>query len=131
MPRSSAEDQIQKACVYWLHIQEAQGRLAFFAVPNGGKRSAATGALLKATGTRAGVPDITILFPSAKALFVELKAPKGTLQPSQKEWRDKLQGYGFAWGEARSLEDLIALVSRGRGAGFRCLTYSTPQYRLV
>ena len=119
MARHSIEDQIQKACVTWLHVQERLGHLCFFAVPNGGKLSAATGALLKATGTRAGVPDITILFPSAKALFVELKAPKGTLQPSQKEWRDKLQAYGFAWGEARSLDDLIELVAKVRGAGFQ------------
>jgi hypothetical protein len=70
---------------------ESAGPSGFFAVPNGGNRSAATGALLKATGTRAGVPDLVVLFSGCHALFIEIKATSGRLQQTQIEWRDRLQ----------------------------------------
>lgn len=64
-----------------------------FHIPNEGKRTAQTGAQLKAAGLSSGVPDICL--PVAKcgynALFIELKRQKGgTLSKSQEEWLEKL-----------------------------------------
>lgn len=64
-----------------------------FHIPNEGKRTAQTGARLKAAGLSSGVPDICL--PVAKcgynALFIELKRQKGgTLSKNQKEWLERL-----------------------------------------
>ncbi len=64
-----------------------------FHIPNEGKRTAQTGARLKAAGLSSGVPDICL--PVARcgyhALFIELKRQKGgTLSKNQKEWLGKL-----------------------------------------
>lgn len=47
----------------------------------------------------AGVPDRIVLLPGGRAMFVELKRPKGgKLSSRQKWWRKKLMDLGFsAW----------------------------------
>ena len=64
-----------------------------FHIPNEGKRTAQTGARLKAAGLSSGVPDICL--PVAKcgynALYIEMKRQKGgTLSANQKQWLEKL-----------------------------------------
>jgi hypothetical protein len=108
--RGNEEDRIQAAMVDWLHHQERLGRLLFFAVPNGGKMNPAAGARFKRLGTRAGVPDIVILFKGGRGLFVEVKTPVGVLSKVQRGWRDAVQEFGYAWRLVRSLDDLIAAV---------------------
>ena len=44
------EDALQRQQVQYLRILEAQGRLLFFAVPNGGKRSKIEAAIMKGRG---------------------------------------------------------------------------------
>ena len=64
-----------------------------FAVPNGGARSAITGAILKAEGVRAGVPDWWL--PAAgifqgfarQQLVIEFKLPKKKLSAVQLAYR--------------------------------------------
>lgn len=57
------------------HIDEA----LLFAIPNGGARSAITGAMLKAEGVRKGIPDLFLAIPKEPfhGLFIEMKKPKG------------------------------------------------------
>lgn len=69
-----------------------------FAIPNGGKRQMTTAIRLKATGLKAGIPDI--FFPVASGpcngLFIEMKFGRGRVQPAQAVWHTLLreQGYG-------------------------------------
>ena len=42
------ESRIQQSCIRWFRLQYPEHRLRLFAVPNGGKRDAVTGAILKA-----------------------------------------------------------------------------------
>ena len=43
-----------------------------------------------------GVPDRIILLPGGKAIFAELKRPKGgVISPLQAKWREWLTGMGF------------------------------------
>ena len=96
--RKHPEADLQRACVKLAAIYEKQGKLRYFAVPNGEKRDAKTGAILKAMGVRAGVPDIELL-AYKRTLYVELKADeKGTFSKDQKDWRDWLisNGHGYA-----------------------------------
>lgn len=60
-----------------------------FAVPNGGRRDALTGARLKAEGVIAGVADLILLVPSGHygALLIEMKTGKGRQSQAQKAWQ--------------------------------------------
>ena len=50
---NNAESRLQQACVRWVRYQYPD--LVVYAIPNGGKRNAVTGAILKAEGVLAGV----------------------------------------------------------------------------
>ena len=70
-----AEDRLQSQCVRWFRLQYPD--TVIFAIPNGGQRSAITGALLKKTGTLAGVADLFLMTPTPEhyyhGLFIEMK----------------------------------------------------------
>lgn len=67
-----------------------------YAIPNGGARSAVTGAMLKAEGVKAGVPDICLPIRrhGFNALYIELKAKGGRMQQNQIEWQQRLNDAG-------------------------------------
>ena len=109
------EDDIQRACIMWLEMMRKRGRLEYYAVPNGGKRNAITGAILKTLGVRAGVPDLVVLLPGnaaspPKSVYIELKAPGGSLTPGQRDWRDWLTANGFEWALCKSVDELSTVV---------------------
>lgn len=68
-----------------------------FAIPNGGKRDPNTALRLKASGVKAGIPDI--LLPVARGgfygLFIELKRKGGSLSADQKEMIELLTDQGY------------------------------------
>lgn len=91
-----------------------------YAIPNGEKRDAATGAKLKAQGTRKGIPDIFLPVPIVVAphrqtalfakfgnsrltnnvlagLYIEMKKPnEGRVSPEQTERIEQLRADGYA-----------------------------------
>ena len=84
IPSEHAE---QVEVVYWFRRKHRPMRI--FAIPNGGWRSRATAARLKAEGVSKGVPD---LFIPALNLWVEMKRSKdGRLSPDQKDWLKYLE----------------------------------------
>jgi hypothetical protein len=92
------EDEDQIALIAWFDLQypALRGRLA--AVPNGGHRNKATAGKLKASGVRAGVPDLQLLTPrhGFAGLIIEMKREKGgQLSPEQADWLDWLNAQGF------------------------------------
>ena len=106
-----SEHDAQAALIQWARYSEVRYpelRL-LFAVPNGGPRSRRAGAMLKAEGLRAGVPDLCL--PVARrgyhGLFVELKVGRNKPSDRQREMLDALheQGYSavvcYGWEEAR------------------------------
>ncbi len=82
-----------------------------FAIPNGGLRSKATAARLKAEGVKAGVPDICLPVANGKyhGLFIEMKAGRNKPTTPQVQWHMRLsqQGYRVAvcygWEAARDV----------------------------
>ena len=70
------------------------------AIPNGGTRSKAEAARLKAEGVKAGVSDLFL--PVARCgfhgLYMEMKRPGEKAKPKQIEWGEAVlaQGYLFA-----------------------------------
>lgn len=93
-----------------------------FAIPNGGARSAVTGARLKEEGVRRGVPDM--MLPVARGefhgLFIELKADaKARSTKEQALWLTELTERGYralvchGAGEAQAaLLEYLSLPSR-------------------
>ena len=74
-----------------------------FAVPNGGGRSMAQGASLKAEGVSPGVPD---LFVPEWLLWVEMKKESGGIvSPVQKDWIAYLESIGHRVIIGRGFED--------------------------
>jgi hypothetical protein len=81
--RARPEDAIQRA-VTQHYRQRAAAGVFMFAVPNGGYRRPIEAAIMKATGTVAGVPD-TIWIKDGQAYALELKAEGGKRTPKQVE----------------------------------------------
>lgn len=109
------EDQEQEMIFDWAEaIKPRDHRLEnLFAIPNGGYRSKATAARLKATGVRAGVPDMCLAYPSGEyhGLFVELKrADGGVLSPAQKIWIERLRLLGYKACVAHGHEEAIRII---------------------
>lgn len=104
------EQSLQKQLVRFLDI--AYPQLLYWHTPNGGARSSVEGAIFKAMGVKAGVPDLAVILPNGLAAFVELKAGKGSLTESQKAFRDRVQKLGCPWAEVRSLEEAMDLLDR-------------------
>ena len=80
-----------------------------FAVPNGGARSAITGAILKAEGVTKGVSDLILLVPNHQyhALCIEMKAPKGRQSPSQIAWQAAVERKGYKYVVCHSLDEFM------------------------
>lgn len=80
----------------WLH-----------AIPNGGYRAPATAKRLKATGVKAGVPDVFLPVPKggAPGLWIEMKRTRGgVISPEQAEWIAGLAAHGHRVVVARGFE---------------------------
>lgn len=82
------EHRIQCECVRYFHLRYPHLRGRLFAVPNGGRRDAATAGRLKAEGVVAGVSDLVLLKPNREfgALLIEMKRKGGRQSESQKQW---------------------------------------------
>lgn len=90
----------QAALFDWWNLAQ-NGRpwgMLLFAVPNGGKRPRGEAGKLKAEGTRPGVPDICLAWPSGgyHGLWLEMKAAKGRPTAAQKEMLRLLADAGYA-----------------------------------
>ncbi len=91
----------QREFVSWFRKRHRGVRI--IAIPNGGQRSIATAARLKAEGVMAGVPD---LFIPAWRVWIEMKREKGgCVSADQKDWLAYLTECGYRCFVARGAED--------------------------
>jgi hypothetical protein len=89
MDNEYTEQQHQVAFVEWVRLKYPS--FIIFAVPNGGKRHIKTATELKKSGAMAGIPDLVILMPNSKIVFVEMKkVKKSYLSKIQKLIIDKI-----------------------------------------
>lgn len=109
---SDEEHRLQVACVRWFRLQYPQWAHALFAVPNGGRRDATTGAKLKAEGALAGVSDLILLKSNADygALLIEMKTQKGRQSEQQKWWEELITQDRYKYVVCRSLDEFIREV---------------------
>lgn len=104
-----AEDTLQITVAALLDTILPPGESWWCHVPNGGNRSAHTGARLKRMGTKAGAPDCMIIY-QGKAFWIELKSRYGSLQDSQRVAFPKIMAAGSPIAVARTLEEVVAAL---------------------
>lgn len=106
----------QVALFVWADAAQAQRpELAMlFAVPNGGARHPAVGAMLRAEGVRAGVPDVMLAVRRGQwgGLFVELKRADRSnhATPEQAAWLERLRSYGYMAVVAYGAQEAINVI---------------------
>lgn len=98
--RVPTEDQEQMTVMSWAHRTKFKdGRLSdyLFHIPNGGSRNIIEATKLNKMGVKAGVPDLQLIVPNGEVhgLWIELKAQKGKLQPSQQIMIQRLEAQGY------------------------------------
>lgn len=93
---NNREHILQTACVNYFAYAYPHLRGLLFAVPNGGRRDAVTGARLKAEGVVAGVADLILLYPAhgLSALCIEMKTERGSQSPAQQRWQRLVTSLG-------------------------------------
>jgi hypothetical protein len=101
----------QVAVVAW--FRENYPETLIYAIPNGGARSAITGAALKAEGVVAGMPDLHI---PAWRVWLEMKRRKnGRVSPAQAAIHTHLRGIGDA-----------VIIALGAAEAMRLLRKAAP-----
>lgn len=95
-----SEDQEQILLISWAHqVKFGDGRLSDYLIhiPNGGSRNIIEASKFKKMGVKAGVPDLQLIVPNGlcHGLWIELKAQKGRVQPSQKLFMQRLEDQGY------------------------------------
>lgn len=110
MTRRTPEDDLQKTCLQYLLLAVPQSEAIWFHVPNGGLRSKRTAAHLKSMGVLPGVADLVFILPGGKVGFVEMKAPKGRLEPEQRDFAARADALGASYYIAKSLDEFIGAV---------------------
>lgn len=107
------EHKIQCVCVRWFRLKYPKLRNILFAIPNGGRRDAVTGAKLKEEGATSGVSDLILLRSNRfyGALAIEMKKPGGYQSPAQKEWQREVEAMGNKYVVCRSLDEFMKVVT--------------------
>ena len=119
MRRNNEEHKIQAAFFEWAknmaHVYKCLEH-CLFAIPNGGARTAITGAMLKSEGVKSGIPDVFLAVPDIKSipwyhgLFIEFKSQKGKLSDNQNVVISQLQLRGYRVEICRSTQEAIDIV---------------------
>lgn len=111
--RRDIEHRLQALCVRWFRAEYPELSGLLFAVPNGGRRDALTGAKLREEGVVAGVSDLVLLKGNGtyNALLVEMKTNTGRQSQSQRDWQAVVERYGEClYTVCRSVEGFIEAV---------------------
>lgn len=106
--RTQVEGRIQAALVE--HIERRKlADVVWLHVPNGGRRDARTGAMLKRQGVRPGAPDL-LFWHRGCAFALELKAPNGRPTEAQLAFMAALDAAGVYTCIAEGLDQAIDVL---------------------
>lgn len=96
----------------WSVIADRSIKPIVFAVPNGGSRDAREACNLKTQGVLAGMPDLGILFPHNRIVWIEMKAEDGRVSLTQAELHPHIADLGFEMIVAYSAEEALAKLRK-------------------
>jgi hypothetical protein len=100
--RNEAEFALQQAVCGFLRVA-LPADCAWFSIPNGGLRHTKVAQKLAATGLKAGVPDLCVIYRRTP-IFIELKTATGAVSQVQKQMHRRLVMAGAEVLVLRSVE---------------------------
>lgn len=106
------EDNLQAAIVAYLRAVLPDARVA--AIPNGGARTPAEGAIFKRTGVLAGMPDLVVILNGGRVAWLEVKAGKGRLSDKQSALGIWFASHGHLWACVRSVDQVRECLAAWR-----------------
>lgn len=117
------EDLEQATLIQWCNLQSCKHKELdlIYAIPNGGYRNKAEARKLKATGTKAGVPDLHLPVPKMVngilygGLFIEMKFGNNKCTENQKKWIRRLQDQGYQCKICYSADEAIKVIKKYLG----------------
>ncbi len=110
--KTMSENQLQQAVARLLD----HSGLVWCHPPNGGNRTARTGALMKSMGAKAGVPDVLIFNGTAAypdyfiGLAIELKVGKNKPTPAQLKWHEDLRACAWRVDVCRTVDEVLVVL---------------------
>lgn len=111
----------QARVIKWSHKAEVRALMPqlkwLHHSPNGGQRSAFTGAQMKALGVKPGFPDLILPVKTrmSTGLVIEMKSAKGRLSTEQSEWLDIFIENDWQFAVLRSAADARIALCRHLG----------------
>ena len=111
-PGSESHEQ-RSLVAWWQAVRRQWPGAVLFAIPNGGARSAVTGARLRAEGVVAGIPDMFLACPKGgrAGLFLEMKRTHGgRVDKAQKTVMALLESQGYECAVCRGFEAARARI---------------------
>jgi hypothetical protein len=106
--RDPSESAIQRAIVDLLRYQG----LLVIRINSGMARAMRTESIVHLAPQ--GTPDLLVLFPEGKVLWIEVKTRTGRIRPDQVQMHDRLRSLGHDVVILRSADELVELM-KGRG----------------
>ena len=91
----------------WSKIFDDHLRPVIFHIANGGSRDAREASNLKVQGVLAGVPDLCIVLPEGRMMWVEMKAKDGRVSKAQTELHEHFAELGHRILVAYSAEEAL------------------------
>jgi hypothetical protein len=110
-----SEEREQARFVKWTHKREVRAVMPdlrwMHHSPNGGQRSAFTGAQMTALGVKRGWPDLVMPMPNG-GLAIEMKSDVGRVSDEQSEWLARFEACGWTCVVCRSASEARSEVLR-------------------
>lgn len=133
------ESNLQRQCVAWFRAQYPQYAMLLTHPANEGNGNRVSGAIHKAEGTMAGVPDLILFLPVLSAslgfdiedrrelgyihgLGIELKTAKGRQSQSQKDFQHIFESAGYAYYIVRTFNEFRTVINNW-------ISWSDPETR--
>ena len=112
------ESKLQQTCVAWFRAQYPRYAMLLTHPANEGNGNRVSGAIHKAEGTVAGVPDLLLFLPTRiteisiyHGLGVEIKTSKGRQSQKQKEFQEMFEAAGYMYVVVRNLEEFQKTIN--------------------
>ncbi len=114
--RKNEESAMQRRLINWwavAHMAFNVPEHLLLSIPNGGRRDAITGAMLKKEGARKGACDLLLLQKRGTwgALLIEMKTPVGRVSPEQVEFMGDSFKAGYYVQLCRSYEEATQVIT--------------------
>ena len=116
------ESKLQQQCVAWFRAQYPMYAMLLTHPANEGNGNRVSGAIHKAEGTVAGVPDLLLFMPAIDytqsiygtemhGLGIELKTAKGSQSQLQKDYQKMFEAAGYRYAVIRSLDAFMEEIN--------------------